>query len=279
MQRKRIWLSAVLLILICFLIGLIWHQELTKIFVSHQIEVNREEAAETAGRLISHRGACTLAPENSLPAFRQAGELGYWGVECDVSVTKDGNFVLMHDSTVNRTTNGRGFVSHFTLEEIRKLRIDVGANVRYYMDLQVPTLEEFLQICEGYDMTPVIELKVLLEDADYDTLVSILQRAGMEDNALVISFDYEKLKRLREKSPVHTMLLSKSPSKDTVDLALTLENCDLGMDYRSCNRSLVSYAQENGILLNMYTVNDELIRRDLTRWGIHFITTDLLKPE
>ena len=120
MQRKRIWLSAVLLILICFLIGLIWHQELTKIFVSRQIEANREEAAETAGRLISHRGACTLAPENSLPAFRLAGELGYWGVECDVSVTKDGNFVLMHDSTVNRTTNGRGFVSHFTLEEIRK---------------------------------------------------------------------------------------------------------------------------------------------------------------
>lgn len=247
--------------------------------MSRQIEVNREEAAETAGRLISHRGACTLAPENSLPAFRLAGELGYWGVECDVSVTKDGNFVLMHDSTVNRTTNGRGFVSHFTLEEIRKLRIDVGANVRYYMDLQVPTLEEFLQICEEYDMKPVIELKVLLEDADYDTLVSILQQAGMEDNALVISFDYEKLKRLREKSPVHTMLLSKSPSKDTVDLALTLENCDLGMDYRSCNRSLVHYAQENGILLNVYTVNDELIRRDLTRWGIHFITTDLLKPE
>lgn len=98
----------------------------------------------------------------------------------------------MHDSTVNRTTNGRGFVSHFTLEEIRKLRIDVGANVRYYMDLQVPTLEEFLQICEEYDMKPVIELKVLLEDADYDTLVSILQQAGVEDNALVISFDYEK---------------------------------------------------------------------------------------
>ena len=141
--------------------------------MSYRVEANREEAAENAGLLISHRGACTLAPENSLPAFRLAGELGYWGAECDVSVTKDGFLVLMHDSTVNRTTNGRGLVNSFTLEEIRKLKIDVGANVRYYTDLQVPTLEEFLQICKEYGMTPVIELKILLEDANYDTLISL----------------------------------------------------------------------------------------------------------
>ena len=140
-----------------------------------------------------------MAPENSLPAFRLAGELGYWGAECDVSVTKDGFLVLMHDSTVNRTTNGRGLVNSFTLEEIRKLKIDVGANVRYYTDLQVPTLEEFLQICKEYGMTPVIELKILLEDANYDTLISLLRQTGMEDEALVISFDYVKLQKLREK--------------------------------------------------------------------------------
>lgn len=271
-------MPAVLLVFVLFLVGLVWHQDLTKIFVSYRVEANREEAAENAGLLISHRGACTLAPENSLPAFRLAGELGYWGAECDVSVTKDGFLVLMHDSTVNRTTNGRGLVNSFTLEEIRKLKIDVGANVRYYTDLQVPTLEEFLQICKEYGMTPVIELKILLEDANYDTLISLLRQTGMEDEALVISFDYVKLQKLREKSPVHTMLLSKNPSKDTVDLVLTLENCDLGIDYRYCSRSLVRYAQEKGVLLNAYTVDDEMIFRDMTQWGIHFITTDLLKP-
>lgn len=267
-----------MLVFVLFLVGFVWHQDLTKIFVSYRVEANREEAAENAGLLISHRGACTLAPENSLPAFRLAGELGYWGAECDVSVTKDGFLVLMHDSTVNRTTNGRGLVSSFTLEEIRKLKIDVGANVRYYTDLQVPTLEEFLQICKEYGMTPVIELKILLEDANYDTLISLLRQTGMEDEALVISFDYVKLQKLREKSPVHTMLLSQNPSKDTVDLVLTLENCDLGIDYRYCSRSLVRYAQEKGVLLNAYTVDDEMIFRDMTRWGIHFIITDLLKP-
>ena len=67
--------------------GLVWHQDLTQIFVARQVEDNREEAAQDTGRLISHRGMCDVAPENSLPAFRLAGEWGYWGVECDISVT------------------------------------------------------------------------------------------------------------------------------------------------------------------------------------------------
>ena len=64
----------------------------------------------------------------------------------------------------------------------------------------------------------------------------------------------------------------------TFEVLDTLENCDLGIDYRYCSRSLVRYAQEKGVLLNAYTVDDEMIFRDMTRRGIHFITTDLLKP-
>ena len=259
--------------------GLVWHQDLTQIFVARQVEDNREEAAQDTGRLISHRGMCDVAPENSLPAFRLAGEWGYWGVECDISVTKDGHWVVMHDGTVNRMTNGKGKVSSFTLEQIRALRIDTGANVRHYTDLQVPTLEEFLEICQEYEMTPVIELKGAAADADYDALLSLLRQYDMEQQAVLLCFDFTKLQLLREKSPVHLMLLMKNPTNATVDLVAGLESCDLGLDYRNCRLSLVRYAKEKQILLNVYTVNDALVERDLARRGVTFITTDLLRPD
>ncbi len=261
------------------IIGFIWHQDISQIFVSRQIEQNREEAFDNAGLFIAHRGASSLAPENSLPAFRLAGEYGYWGAECDASVTKDGVWVLMHDQTVDRMTNGRGPVGGFTLEEIRKFRIDAGANGRFYTDLQVPTLEEFLQICKAYDMTPVVEIKTVQEDADYDTLATLLRQTQMEDRAVVLCFDDQKLQKLREVSPVQMMLLSNRPSKAAVDRVLELENCDLALEYRHCSGALVNYAKEKGILLNVYTVDDELICRDLVRRGINFITTNLLRPE
>lgn len=259
--------------------GLIWRQDLSRAFVSYQVGQNREEALDDAGLFIAHRGASTLAPENSLPAFRLAGEYGYWGAECDASVTKDGVWVLMHDPSVDRMTNGRGPVGSFTLEEIRRLKIDAGANGRFYTDLQVPTLEEFLQICQEYGMTPVIEIKTVGQDADYDTLADLLRQTRTEDRAVVLSFDDQKLQRLREKSPVQMMLLSNRPSKATVDRVLELGNCDLALDYRHCSRALVDYAKEKSILLGAYTVDDELVCRDLVRRGVNFITTNLLRPD
>lgn len=114
MKRKRVWMPVVVLLAL-FVTGMVWHQDISMVFVSRQVGLNREEAMEDVGLLIAHRGASTLAPENSIPAFQLAGEYGYWGAECDVSVTKDGIWVLMHDTSVDRTTNGRGAVSSFTL--------------------------------------------------------------------------------------------------------------------------------------------------------------------
>ncbi len=277
-KRKRVWMPVVVLLAL-FVTGMVWHQDISMVFVSRQVGLNREEAMEDVGLLIAHRGASTLAPENSIPAFQLAGEYGYWGAECDVSVTKDGIWVLMHDTSVDRTTNGRGVVSSFTLEEIKKLKIDTGANLRSYPDLRVPTLEEFLQVCGEYDMTPVIEIKTVGKDADYDTLVELLRQMDMEGKAVIISFDYLKLQKLRALSPVQMMLLTKNPSKAEIDRVLELENCDLDLEYRHCSRSLVDYAKEKDILLNVYTVDDELVRQDLTRRGINFITTNLLRPD
>ena len=69
-------------------------------------------------RMIAHRGLSSLAPENTLPAYELAGKYGYYGAECDIHETKDGEFVLLHDDTLERMTNGSGKPEHYLLDEL-----------------------------------------------------------------------------------------------------------------------------------------------------------------
>ena len=71
--------------------------------------------------VIAHRGASGYAPENTMPAFEKALEMGAEGIELDVHLTKDGEIVVIHDHTIDRTSNGTGMVGQFTLEEIKQL--------------------------------------------------------------------------------------------------------------------------------------------------------------
>jgi len=78
----------------------------------------------------AHRGASAYAPENTLPAFKKAIEMGADGVECDISTTSDGHWVVMHDSTVDRTTNGTGKITDLSLQQIKTLNIDFGSKIK-----------------------------------------------------------------------------------------------------------------------------------------------------
>ena len=83
-------------------------------------------------RMTAHRGYSSVAPENTLPAFRMAGEYGFWGAECDISTTADGVWIIMHDETVDRMTDGTGRVADLTYEEICALTVDAGSNIEQY---------------------------------------------------------------------------------------------------------------------------------------------------
>ncbi|WP_054722808.1 glycerophosphodiester phosphodiesterase family protein [Lacticaseibacillus nasuensis] len=93
---------------------------------------------------VAHRGNNAEWPENSKAAFRTVTR--HWGIETDISVTKDGYWVIMHDATVDRTTNGNGNIADMTFAQIQALKIDTGTNVSYLSadDLKVPTVEDYL---------------------------------------------------------------------------------------------------------------------------------------
>ena len=132
--------------------------------------------------IIAHRGDWRNAPENSLQAFQNCIDAGFDGIEIDVQETKDGEIVIMHDATVNRTTNGRGKVSDLTLAEIKALRLKTGINTQTRQ--QVPTLEEVLRLCKGkvllhIDKWQPVREKVLAIARKVDCLNQLIFRSTM----------------------------------------------------------------------------------------------------
>ena len=97
-------------------------------------------------RFVAHRGYSNYAPENSIPAFELAGKIGFWGIETDICETSDGQFVCMHDDTLDRTTNGSGAISDYTLDDLSQFQIDYGNYLNTNENLKIPTLEEYISI-------------------------------------------------------------------------------------------------------------------------------------
>lgn len=135
----------------------------------------------------AHRGAMCHAPENSIAAFETAIAMGAYRVEFDVRRSRDGQIVVMHDETVDRTTDGTGRVADLTLEELRRLRLGGSATET------VPTLDETLACAKGRTRL-LVEIKAagLAED-----VADRIEAAGMADACTVASFHEDELSRVR----------------------------------------------------------------------------------
>ncbi|MEL7136232.1 MAG: glycerophosphodiester phosphodiesterase family protein [Pseudomonadota bacterium] len=165
-------------------------------FVSHADNKASGEAALPAHKIfaVGHRGAPSHAPENTIASHNAAIALGATVVEFDVRYTKDGHFVVIHDRTVNRTTNGKGRVSQLTLQEIKAL--DAGSWMGpEYTGIRVPTLREALRNIKGRAAVD-IDFKGGPSNSG-DLLAKILDEEGFRDGPLVTvfarSWDYKKL--------------------------------------------------------------------------------------
>ena len=143
---------------------------------------------------VSHRGASVQFPENTLASFRAATEAGADGLELDVRVTRDGHPVVMHDATVDRTTDGFGAVAGMTLEAVR--RLDAGRPDR--PGERVPTLREVFE--EFPDVAVNIDIKDWDLPGAETVVLDVLREAGAADRVLVASADHRTLRRFRRAS-------------------------------------------------------------------------------
>lgn len=146
----------------------------------------------------AHRGASAYAPENTLPAFELAERLGADGIELDVQLTADGQVVVIHDETVDRTTNGTGAVAERTLAELH--RLDASSGMGAYAGTQIPTLDEVFAAFAPGMMTFNVELKNLIDfyPGMERAVLDVIAAHGLAERVLISSFNHYSLKTVQQ---------------------------------------------------------------------------------
>lgn len=143
---------------------------------------------------VNHRGYSTKAPENTIPAYILSKKMGFNYVETDVSFTSDGVPMLLHDATIDRTSNGSGTLSQMTYEQVRQY--DFGSwKSSLYAGTVIPTLSEFLKLCKAIMLHPYIELKSNgnYTQAQIQQIVDMVASYGMKGKVSYISFSSQYL--------------------------------------------------------------------------------------
>lgn len=214
---------------------------------------------------IAHRGYSIGAPENTLPAYRMAKEKGFDYAECDVSFTKDGVAVLLHDSTIDRTSDGEGKVSDFTYEEL--LQYDFGSWFSdEYKGTKIPTFAEFIELCIEIDLHPYIELKANGEytKEQITDLVKYVDDKGLRTKSTWISFEYDYLVYANESNDYLRLGYLSSKFKDEdLEKALSLKKKNnqvfLDLGFMHTFSSCINKCKKAKIPVEVWTVNNEIL--------------------
>ncbi len=224
---------------------------------------------------VAHRGASRYAPENTLAAFRLALDHGAPAVEGDVHRTADGHVVVIHDDTVDRTTDGRGAVAGYTLEALR--RLDAGRWFGpQFAGERIPLLDEVLEVLRG---RALLTLEIKNGPTFYDGIerqvLDALCRHGMEDDALVMSFDHASVQTLRGLSPrVATGILYAARLIDGPAAAAAAGADALCVHWSFATEDVVAQAHRAGLSVFVWTVDDEAALRRCLAAGVDGITSN-----
>lgn len=147
---------------------------------------------------VNHRGFSLEAPENTLAAYRLSKLKGFNAVETDVSFTKDGVPVLLHDDSIDRTSNGTGKIKDLTWNQIKDLDFSNGKTA--YAGEKIPKFYDFLILCKNLGLHPYIEIKTYdMDRQKVNTLVDMVKRVGMKGKVSFISFGLDLLEYVRDR--------------------------------------------------------------------------------
>ena len=208
----------------------------------------------------AHRGASAYAPENTLEAFRLAAEMGADGVELDVQLSRDGELVVAHDETIDRVSNGTGYIKDYTLAQLKELSFN--RLFPAFKDARIPTLKEVYELLKPGGLTVNVELKtgIILYPEIEEKVLALTASMGMEDRVIYSSFCHPSLVRLKElDSGLKTGLLY---SDGWIDAAAYGRHT-VGVDalhpalYHMQDPDLIPAARRQGLAVNVWTVNEE----------------------
>lgn len=236
-------------------------------------------------RIAAHRGGALLWPENSLFAFRNALGLGLDLLETDVHLTADGEIVVLHDATLDRTTTATGSVSAVPLAQLAAVRLkarDGGVTGE-----AVPTLAQVLDLVRPSPAELLLEIKVGADRQRYpgieEKVLALLRRRDMLGRTVIMAFEPETVRRVRELvREARTLLLigRGRVQRDRVSPAEAIERAKevgagaLGISHRLIDADVAAAIRRARILLAAWTVNDEGDIRRVLALGVDIVISD-----
>lgn len=230
-------------------------------------------------KMVAHRGLSGIERENTCAAFVAAGNRDYFGIETDVHRTADGAYVVIHDDRTGRVAFEDISVEGSTLEQLQNIAIK-DKNEMPRSDLKIPTLDEYLKICAKYGKIPVLELKNDFPKADVENIIAIVKQHMTLENIIFISFSYQNMIYLRElEKNARLQYLCGGSAKVDEALVAKLKDYDLDLDiyWKVLDEAGVKLLHDNGIEINVWTVDDPTVAEQLVSWGVDYITSNILQ--
>lgn len=234
-------------------------------------------------KIISHRGAVRKAPQNTLSAFRASMEMQIDGVETDVHLTKDGRVVLCHNTDIDATSDGKGFINEMTYEEL--LQYDFGGWFgEEFKGEPIPELGDFLDIVGGVEIIN-IEIKTPYNSnyAVVDETIRAFHERGIFDKLLISSFDPVALQRAKSvDAETRTAILYDMTKAnyadfkaDPVAYAVKLGCAALHPFKFNVNQRVVARAHEYGLFVNPWTIDRVSTANRMQRIGCDALITNV----
>lgn len=228
--------------------------------------------------IIAHRGASSYAPENTLAAFKKAIEFGAHAIELDVRLTKDQIPVIIHDATINRTSNGKGFVHNLTLDKLKTY--DFGSHFSpEFKNERIPTLEEVLILIKNEPIKLNIELKngPLIQKQLETNVYKLVKQYHLEDRVLFSSFDHQCLHRLSHLNNrlnfaliFHINLIHLFNYIDNIPFPIK----GIHPNHFYITDELIQEAHKRKMNVNVYTVNDKELAKYYKNIGVNGLITN-----
>jgi glycerophosphoryl diester phosphodiesterase len=234
-------------------------------------------ASENHIPVLGHRGICAKYPENTMPSFRAAIELGVDLIEFDVNVTRDGELVVIHDNAIDRTSNKTGLTRDYTLAELKSFDFGCRFNEKFKGET-IPTLRELLTLAATRDN---LLLNVEIKDMEHETVdktVAMLKEFGLAERSVIACFDAEIIRYTKKAHP--EMRTQGFPGRYMKNFTEDTYDCMFGMGIPICwadstdevIRSDVEFAKSRGILAWLFCADTEEDVKRCVAYGCDNIT-------
>lgn len=231
-------------------------------------------------KMIAHRGLSGVETENTLPSFKRAARGSYYGIETDIHVTSDGRFAVFHDDTTKRMTDGK---TEYTLENtdyatLRSLSLPDKWGHNGEGETFIPLLEEYIDACRAGDKYCVLELKNRFEEKDLISAVEVIRGTGYLDRLIFISFsDFNCITMRRLLPEAKVQFLTTGEINGELIGFLKKEKLDLDIEYKRLTKENIALLHSENIEVNCWTVDDKKAAEDLAKWGVDYITSNILE--